>query len=88
VSTLTAHVGYSVGPGRFGQAREVYHAVADRPVPVSRFSYGDLVREPGEALCGAAPVTGCPPGLFAPVVSCPACLAIAARAGVTLAGAA
>ena len=50
---------------------------------------GVLTRRAGEPLCGAAGAAqDCPPGLFAPAVSCPACLAIAAREGVTVAGAA
>ncbi|HCU96533.1 MAG TPA: hypothetical protein DHU96_28965 [Actinobacteria bacterium] len=80
----TAHVGYSTVAGPFGQAREVYHALADQPVTI-----GVLTRRAGEPLCGAAGAAqDCPPGLFAPAVSCPACLAIAAREGVTVAGAA
>jgi hypothetical protein len=90
VTALTACVGYQpAGRDLHGRAcRETYHAVADQPVAIGRFSFGDLLRGPGEALCGASPLADCPPGLFAPVVSCQACLAIAVREGVTVAGAA
>ena len=79
---LTAHVGYSAAPGPFGQAREVYHAVADQLVTV-----GMLARKAGQPLCGAKAALDCPPGLFEPVVSCPACVAIAGREGIEIGGA-
>lgn len=81
MSTLTAHVGCTMAPGPFGRAREVYHAVIDQPVTV-----GVLTRESGRPLCGAPGIPQeCPPGLFEPAVSCPACLAIADREHVTVA---
>jgi hypothetical protein len=84
VSTRSAHVGCIITPGPFGHAREVYHAVIDQPMTI-----GALTRAAGRPLCGGPGTVGqYPPGLFEPVVSCPACLAIAAREGITLAGAA
>lgn len=86
MSGLIARVGYETAPGAFGKTREVYHAVlSGGPARVLRIGY--VTRRRGEALCGAASLADCPPGLFAPQVSCPACLAIAAREGVTVADA-
>jgi hypothetical protein len=80
MTMLTAHVGYQAAPGPFGQAREVYHALADQPV-----SFGVVTRKAGEPLCGAPrPRQDCPVGLFAPIVTCPACRAICAREGITV----
>lgn len=81
---LTASVGYqAAGLNLAGRrVRESYHAVADQAVPVSEWQ----TRYRGEALCGAAPIAACPPGLFSPVASCPSCIAIAARASVRIAG--
>lgn len=83
-AALTAHTGYQPA-GRDLQGRlcrEAYHAVVDGP-PVQ---LGVITRSRGEALCGATPLGGCPDGLFPPQVSCPACLAIAAREGVRIGG--
>ena len=86
MAALTAQIRYQpAGHDLQGRiCRESYHAVlVDGPVQI-----GIITRGRGEALCGAAPLADCPPGLFEPVVSCQACLAAAAREGVTLAGAA
>ena len=82
----TAHLGYQpAGRDELGRiVRERYHAVADQPVPIRRFAFGDLIRAAGQALCGAAPVGDCPPGLFPPQVTCPACRAIAAAEHVQI----
>lgn len=83
---LTATVGYQpAGHDQHGRiVRETYHAVGDQPVPINRFTGGEVHRAAGLALCGAAPLADCPAGLFPPLVSCPACLAIAAREHVTI----
>lgn len=85
-AALTARVGYqAAGRDLHGRiCRETYHAIADQPVPITRFSFGDLTRGPGEALCGTAPVEDCPPGLFPAQVTCAACLAIAGREHVRI----
>jgi hypothetical protein len=77
---LTAHPGYqSAGRDLHGRiCRESYHAVLSGG-PARSLRIGCLTRHRGEALCGAAPVDDCPPGLFPPLVTCPACLAIAER---------
>ena len=83
MSAPTAHIGYEATVGQFGRPAEIYHAVADQPVRV-----GTLTRRAGEPVCGASAELGeCPPGLFAPQVSCPGCLATLAREDITLAGA-
>ncbi len=82
---LTAHVGYQpAGRDLYGRiCRETYHAIADQRVQ-GRGDFRDLIRAPGEALCGAAPVSGCPDGLFPAQVTCPACRAIAYREHVQI----
>ena len=91
-AALTARVGYRpAGRDVHGRiCREAYHAVVDGPpVDINRSLTPDwsAIRSPGEALCGAEPLTDCPDGLFPPQVTCPACLAIAAREGVQIGGA-
>jgi len=84
---LTAHVGYlpaapAVQLGRRARPRDSYHAVADQSVTIVR-----LVREPGQALCGSrGPWPDPPVGLFAPLVTCPACRALASTHRVTVTG--
>jgi hypothetical protein len=83
VTTLTASVGYQpAGMDLRGRrCREAYHAiVSGAPVRI-----GFVTRNRGAALCGAAPLGDCPPVLFA-VVSCPYCIAIAAREHVMIGG--
>jgi hypothetical protein len=83
MATLTAHIGYEATAGAFGRPSEVYHAVADQPVRV-----GTLTRRAGEPVCGArVKLADCPPGLFAPQVSCPGCVATLAREDITVDGA-
>jgi hypothetical protein len=66
----TAHVGYQPA----ARGRDRYHAVADQAVTL-----GQLTRDPGQALCGQpGPWPDPPPGLFPPLVTCPACRALAA----------
>jgi hypothetical protein len=79
---LTVRVGYqAAGLDLHGRrCCEMYHAVVTgEPV-----RYGFLTRYRGDALCGAVPLTGCPPGLFPPSVSCPSCITIAMRESIRL----
>ena len=83
---LTAHVGYQPAApavlGRRARPRDSYHAVADQAVTLVQ-----LVREPGQALCGSrGPWPDPPDGLFAPLVTCPACRALASAHHVTITG--
>lgn len=82
---LTARVGYQpAGRDLYGRiTRESYHAVLAGGT-ARTLRIGSVTRYRGEALCGAAPLDDCPPGLFEPVVSCPACRAICQREGITV----
>jgi len=80
----TAHVGYQppgpTAPARRARGRDRYHAVADQAVTL-----GQLTRDPGQALCGQpGPWPDPPPGLFPPLVTCPACRALAADGHITI----
>ena len=77
---LTAHVGCMPEPGPFGHVREVYHAVIDQTVIVRGVDY-----HRGEPLCGVLAIPQeCPPGLFAPPVTCPVCRTVADREHVEI----
>jgi len=79
-SALTAHAGYQ--PTRRVRDKDRYHAVADQAVTL-----GQLARDPGQALCGQrGPWPDPPLGLFGPLVTCPACRALAAEHHITIAG--
>jgi hypothetical protein len=76
----TAHVGYQPADPA-ARRRDRYHAVADQPVTL-----GQLVRDPGQALCGLkGPWPDSPAGLFPPLVSCLTCRALAAAGQVVIA---
>jgi hypothetical protein len=82
VSALTAAVGYQPAglDLRGRRCRGSFHAV----VTGAPVRFGFLTRCVGEALCGVAPLGDCPAALFPAVVSCAACLAIAAREHVEI----
>ncbi len=62
----------------FGRA-SVVHAVTAARIP------GGSGWGPGEPLCGTfADLQPCPPGLFAPPVTCTRCQAVADREGITI----
>jgi hypothetical protein len=82
---LTARPAWQ-GAGRDLQGRicrESYHAVLSGGA-ARTLRIGAITRRRGEALCGAAPVEDCPPGLFPPIVTCHACQAIARREHVEI----
>jgi hypothetical protein len=84
-AALTARPAYQAA-GRDLQGRicrESYHAVLTGG-PARSLQIGTVTRHRGEALCGAAPVEDCPPGLFPPVVTCRSCRAIADREHVQI----
>ena len=84
---FTARPGYqAAGRDLHGRiCRESYHAMlSGGPARVIRVGF--ITRHRGEALCGAAPLGDCPPGLFAPLVTCAACQAIAEREHVEITG--
>lgn len=86
---LIARVGYQpAGRDLHGRriARESYHAVLAGG-PARTVKIGWVTRHRGEALCGAAPLDDCPPGLFEPLVTCQACRAICERESITVDGA-
>ncbi|MGI9004987.1 MAG: hypothetical protein ACR2FU_02110 [Streptosporangiaceae bacterium] len=77
---LTAHIGYQPADPSARRRRDRYHAVTDQPVPL-----GPLTRDPGQALCGlTGPWPEPPAGLFPPLVTCPACRALADTNHVTI----
>ena len=81
-SSVTAHIGYQPADRQARRRRDSYHAVTDRPVTL-----GPLAREPGQALCGLpGPWPEVPDGLFAPLVTCPACRALASTHRITVTG--
>ena len=76
----TAHVGYQPADSLARRPRDRYHAVTGHPVTL-----GPLTRERGQALCGlAGPWPDPPTGLFPPLVTCPACRALADAHSVTI----
>ena len=82
--TLTAHVGYQptapAAHARRIRHRDSYHAVADQAVTL-----GPITRDPGQALCGQpGPWPDPPTGLFPPLVTCPACRALAESGHITI----
>jgi len=78
----TAHVGYQPADPLAHRRRDSYHVVTDQAVAL-----GPLARDPGQSLCGlAGPWPDAPDGLFAPLVTCPACRALASTHRVTVTG--
>ncbi len=76
----TARVGYQPADPLARRRRDSYHAVADQPVTL-----GPLTREPGHSLCGlTGPWPEPPTGLFGPLVTCPACRALAGTNAIAI----